>query len=73
VSFSDAAGRTELSISDNGNGMAVAPQTDGMGLKVMRYRAQLIGGTLEIGPTAEGGTRVHCTLLHSSDAAGTQR
>jgi signal transduction histidine kinase len=53
--------------------MAVAPQTAGMGLKVMRYRAQLIGGTLEIGPTAEGGTRVHCTLLHSSDAAGTQR
>jgi signal transduction histidine kinase len=52
--------------------MAVALQTDGMGLKVMRYRAHLMGGTLEIGRSAEGGTRVLCTLLQSSDAAGTQ-
>lgn len=72
VSLINHAGRTELSISDNGNGMAVALQTDGMGLKVMRYRAHLMGGTLEIGRSAEGGTRVHCTLLQSSDAAGTQ-
>ena len=72
VSLINHAGRTELSIGDNGNGMAVALQTDGMGLKVMRYRAHLMGGTLEIGRSAEGGTRVLCTLLQSSDAAGTQ-
>ncbi len=72
LSFREAAGRTELSISDDGNGITAAPQSDGMGLKVMRYRAQLIGGTLQIGPTANGGTCVHCVVVHPNHAAGTQ-
>jgi signal transduction histidine kinase len=64
VSFSEAAGKTEFSICDNGNGMTGAPRTDGMGLRVMHYRARLIGGTLEIGPTANGGICVHCIIAH---------
>ena len=34
----------------------------GIGLKVMRYRARLIGGDLIIGSPPAGGTRVACHL-----------
>jgi len=38
------------------------PQSPGMGLRTMRYRAAMIGATLEIRPGASGGTEVACTL-----------
>jgi hypothetical protein len=34
----------------------------GMGLRIMRYRAEMIGGTLRIAPTAEGKTAVICSF-----------
>jgi two-component system sensor kinase FixL len=37
----------------------------GLGLRMMRYRAQLIGADIHIGPGKHGGTRVRCTLLTS--------
>jgi signal transduction histidine kinase len=33
-----------------------------LGLRIMNYRAHLIGGTLEIGPNGNSGTLVSCTL-----------
>ncbi len=52
-----------LDIQDDGIGPPEAVQkAPGMGLKIMRYRAGLIGGTLEIGPADEGGTRVRCRI-----------
>ena len=35
----------------------------GMGLRIMEYRAGLIGAALHVGPATGGGTRVTCTLL----------
>src|SRR5262245_37057407 len=43
----------------NGNGAA---GRSGMGLRIMQYRAEQIGGALHVGPAAEGGTIVTCTL-----------
>ena len=56
-------GETVLRIEDDGKGLSSdAAQAGGMGLRTMRYRAGLIGGTLEVGPGPSGGTRVVCRL-----------
>jgi len=54
-----------LSVSDDGRGGAQIEGT-GMGLRLMKYRAGLIGATLEVHSAARRGTRVVCTLGHAS-------
>ena len=62
LEFSDRNGR--LTIIDNGHGLPEKhrPETqgDGMGLKIMRHRSELIHGTVTVHSPAEGGTRVQC-------------
>ena len=54
--------RIELKVSDNGIGIPVSRQpTGGMGLHIMNYRAQAIGGTLNIERAARHGTLVSCS------------
>lgn len=55
-------GETVLVIEDNGKGFTQDTVTDGMGLRNIQYRANLIGATLEIGQRKGGGTRVCCRL-----------
>jgi signal transduction histidine kinase len=48
-------------IQDNGIGIPQPlPLTPGMGLGTMRYRAEMVGGTLDIRPGAKGGTEILC-------------
>jgi signal transduction histidine kinase len=52
-----------LVIRDNGAGFKPAQGThDGMGLRVMRYRANSLGGTVVVTPQASGGTKVVCVI-----------
>jgi PAS domain S-box-containing protein len=52
-----------LRIRDDGVGIQDAPgRADGLGLRIMQYRAGQIGGDLQIGPSHGGGTVVSCTL-----------
>ena len=52
-----------LEIEDNGIGTDSSYREEsGLGLRMMRYRAQLIGADIYIGPGKLGGTRVRCTL-----------
>ncbi|MRG60408.1 histidine kinase [Agromyces sp. CFH 90414] len=44
---------------------------DGHGIIGMRERARLVGGTIEAGPTAVGGFRVHALLPTAGSANGT--
>jgi signal transduction histidine kinase len=55
--------RRRLAIEDNGVGLpeTVDPR-DGMGLRLMNYRASMIGGSLEIRRKTDGGTVVDCTF-----------
>jgi PAS domain S-box-containing protein len=54
-----------LEIGDDGIGLTERDfETAGSGLRIMRYRAGLIGAKLAIGPAAPQGTRVTCTLDH---------
>lgn len=50
-----------MQIDDDGAGIEPpAPSTNGMGLKIMKYRARMIGAAIEVSRRAEGGTRVAC-------------
>lgn len=52
-----------LTVQDDGRGLPKnAESAAGMGLRTMRYRAQLIGARLTSGSTSAGGTVINCTL-----------
>jgi two-component system CheB/CheR fusion protein len=63
--------RLTLEIEDNGLGSCRSYQEEsGLGLRMMRYRAQLIGAQIYVGPGSLGGTRVRCTLESNVVTAG---
>lgn len=53
----------QLRIDDNGRGFADQPPDGvaGLGLKMMRYRAQMLGGDLMLETSANGGASVRCS------------
>jgi PAS domain S-box-containing protein len=56
-----------LRIRDDGIGIQGGPDPcDGLGLRIMQYRAEQIGGVLQIDPSEGGGTVVSCTLPRSN-------
>lgn len=56
-----------LRIVDNGGGIPdPLPQTTGMGLRTMHYRAGIIHATLAINRLPDGGTEVRCNLPQST-------
>jgi signal transduction histidine kinase len=61
IGLSGVNGRGILSIHDNGSGIPEgAANQKGMGLHIMRYRAGIIGGVLEVVRCGERGTLVTC-------------
>jgi signal transduction histidine kinase len=60
-----------ISVEDDGSGISQAARASGgMGLKIMRYRASILGATLEIGARGgAGGTVVRCSLRHVGEDA----
>jgi signal transduction histidine kinase len=55
ISLARAGGLVTLAIQDDGCGLSPAPpQTQGMGLRNMKYRASMIGGSLTLEPGAKG-------------------
>jgi signal transduction histidine kinase len=56
-------GKLLLEIEDDGIGLGEpTPAGPGMGLKIMRYRAGMLGGRLEFTDGLTGGTLVRCTI-----------
>ena len=62
ISLTKLPGRICLAVRDDGSGMAAPPKKPGMGLRIMRYRAGMIGGSLGIQHKPGGGTDVVCTV-----------
>ncbi|HEY5914295.1 MAG TPA: PAS domain S-box protein [Verrucomicrobiae bacterium] len=63
VTLSADARARRLSVCDNGGGLPDhRPQSTGLGLDTMRFRARAIGAHLEIKSRTHGGTEVICTL-----------
>ena len=71
ISLDTEDGRIILEIRDNGVGFdpvdqpthSVTDETHGMGLRIMEYRASLIGGTLLVRRQKTGGMCVKCEVL----------
>jgi len=63
----------ELFIRDNGSGLPAPDcKSDGLGLRIMNYRARRIGGRLRVEPNVEGGTVVRCIFpTHSNEGTTT--
>ncbi len=58
-----SAGEVQLQVTDNGCGFSSAAleRSDGLGLKIMRQRAQMLGGSLACTNGQAGGATVRCT------------
>lgn len=59
--------RTTLTVADDGIGAQVQPERrahnrGGLGLRIMAYRARMVGGSFRVEASPEGGTRVVATL-----------
>ncbi len=63
ILLTDSSGEVQLQVTDNGCGFSSAAleKSDGLGLKIMRYRAQMLGGNLAFGNGVAGGATVRCT------------
>ncbi|MHC4331057.1 MAG: sensor histidine kinase [Planctomycetota bacterium] len=65
IRLSSAGPSTTLTIENDGvdfPGLQVGSK--GMGLKIMRYRAEMIGGSLDVQRGTDGGTIVRCVFGH---------
>jgi PAS domain S-box-containing protein len=61
-------GNMVLTIGDDGKGFDGRSASDGMGLRIMRYRAQCIGGSCEVRSNRREGTVVTCRVPLQADA-----
>jgi PAS domain S-box-containing protein len=61
-------GNMVLTIRDDGKGFDGRSASDGMGLRIMRYRAQCIGGSCEVRSSRREGTVVTCRVPLPAEA-----
>jgi PAS domain S-box-containing protein len=64
ISLATAEGVLTLSVQDNGRGFDERNANNGMGMKLMRYRAQMLGGDVTVANNTGGGVIVRCTCPH---------
>lgn len=62
ISLCRDEGLVRLAVRDNGLGLHEARSSEGMGLRIMGFRAKMIRATLDFGEVAGGGCRVALTL-----------
>jgi len=68
IALDTSDGAWSLRVSDNGVGFVPSvTERKGMGLSIMRYRARMIGGELEIQPNSPTGTVVACTVARNAN------
>ncbi|PYK98866.1 MAG: hypothetical protein DME19_10890 [Verrucomicrobia bacterium] len=67
IALSEQDGSWIISVQDDGLGLSPASaQNSGLGLHVMKYRALLIGASLDIDSAPRKGVRITCTLRKPS-------
>jgi signal transduction histidine kinase len=69
IALESSDGTVSLRVSDDGIGFGpIRSARGGMGLNIMRYRARMIGGTLEIQSNSPSGTVVVCSIERPTNA-----
>ena len=58
----DGDAAIHLVVEDDGIGIGESACRNGLGLRIMRYRANIIGGAFEVERRPAGGTRVACSV-----------
>jgi PAS domain S-box-containing protein len=70
VHLTGGHGQIVLTVTDDGVGLpAEENRRDGLGLRLMLYRARVIGASLTIEPNPEGGTTVRCAYSNPAPGA----
>jgi PAS domain S-box-containing protein len=65
IGLSTQNNQVELTVQDDGCGLPKGgPRATGMGLRVMNYRAGMIGATVSVGAATPCGTLVRCVMLN---------
>jgi two-component system, LuxR family, sensor kinase FixL len=60
----------KLTVQDNGTGFLISDKSrSGMGIRIMRYRAKVIGATLDLQSQVNHGTQITCVFNPSSREA----
>ncbi len=67
VRIDRSAGRLHVVVSDDGSGSKGGGRSGGHGLVGMRERVAVYGGSLEVGPSPEGGFRVDATIPYDEE------
>ncbi len=63
IALEHVNGDIQLSITDDGSGIPETPQmTKGIGFRIMRYRARMIGASIKISNGVGGGAEIRCIL-----------
>jgi two-component system CheB/CheR fusion protein len=63
ISVAQRNGRTQLTVEDDGVGIPEdLDKSPGMGLRIMEYRARMLGGKLDVRRRRQGGTVVTCSV-----------
>ncbi len=57
-----------ITVRDDGMGFSMLNQTSGMGLEIMKYRADLINASIDIRPHETAGTIVECVFSDEKDS-----
>ncbi len=71
VSLKPRNGHTEFMVRDNGVGLRVeATASAGCGLRVMQYRARVIGGRMDVLSADDDGTSLIFTIPSTSSQSG---
>ncbi len=69
ISLTEREGVVTLTVEDDGVGLPeTRGKTAGLGIRIMAYRAGMIGGTLTVEPAPTGGTIVTCSLPRAAAA-----
>ena len=59
--------RLKLAVQDNGAGFLISNKSrSGMGIRIMRYRAKVIGAALDLQSQVNHGTQITCVFNPSS-------
>lgn len=75
ISLRNTRNRLTLTVDNDGKSIGpLSPKRDGLGLRIMQYRASLIRGVLTVEPRPTSGTTVACEVaLPSPDSAASGR